>query len=89
MVAAQEAVRAIQNAVYDMPVSPLCRVYHTASENIDNFLSSCTPLAAIMCKRQHNYIARIIHWALSKRFKQDVCSSTGTINLRVCRKILK
>jgi len=54
VVAAQEAVRAIQNVVYDMPVSPLCRVYHTASENIDNFLSSCTPLAATMCKRRHD-----------------------------------
>ena len=76
IIAAQDqalAVTAIQSAIYSLPVSPLCRVCHTASENIDHLLSSCSPLAATMYKRQHDSVARIVHWALSKRFKVDVC----------------
>ena len=51
IIAAQDqalAVRAIQSAIYGLPVSPWCRVCHTASENIDHLLSSCTPLAPTM-----------------------------------------
>ena len=52
IIAAQDqalAVRVIRSAIYGLPVSPLCRVCHTAFENIDHLLSSCTPLAATIC----------------------------------------
>jgi len=51
IIAAQDqalAVRAIQSGIYGLPVSPLCRVCHSASENIDHLLSSCVPLADSM-----------------------------------------
>jgi len=69
------AVRAIQSSIYGLPVSTLCRMCHSASENVDNFLSSCAPLAASMYKRRYDSIARIIHWTLSKRFILDVCGN--------------
>jgi len=78
IIAAQDqalAVRAIQSGIYGLSVSSLCRVCHTTSESVDHLLSSCTPLAATMYKRRHDSVARIIHWALSKRFKLDACGS--------------
>jgi len=66
------AVRGIQSGIYGLPVSSLCRVYHSASENIDHLLSSCALLAASMYKRRHDSIARII---LPKRFKLHFCGN--------------
>ena len=59
--------------IYGLSVSPLYRVCHTISENIDKLLSSYTPLAATMYKQWHDSVARIVRWALSKRFKIDIC----------------
>ena len=67
--AQEQAIRTnyIKHHIDKTSGSPLCRLYGKKGESVQHLLSGCEKLAQEEYKRRHDYVAKKVHWDLSKK----------------------
>ena len=50
-----------------------CRLCGDRDETIDHIISECSKLAQKEYKGRHNWVGKVIHWEMCKKFKFDHC----------------
>eukprot|EP00957_Ditylum_brightwellii_P169004 12863765-Ditylum_brightwellii.AAC.1 len=73
--AAQEqalATNNIQNMIYKMDVSPLCRLCKKCPETVGHIISGCTPITKKKYTPRHNAVAKYIHWNILQDHGDEV-----------------
>ena len=58
-----------------------CRL---CGETINNIISECSKLAQKEYKTRHNWVGKVIHWEMSKKFKSDHANKWYNAQPRTC-----
>ena len=85
LVAAQEqtlATNYVQNKVWNLKCSPLCRLCKEKPETISHIVSGCKCLAGTKYTNQHDKVGKYIHWNLLKDRGINVCEDWFNTNFR-------
>ena len=53
-----------------------CRLYGDKDETINHIISECSKLAQKEYKMRHDWVGRVIHWEMCKKFEFDYTSTT-------------
>ena len=48
-----------------------CRLCGDRDETINHIISECSKLAQKECKTRHDWVGKVIHWEICKKFKFD------------------
>ena len=61
----------IKNRIDKMQQNMRCRLCGYWNETIDHIISECSKLAQKLYKTRHDWVGKVIHWELHKKFKFD------------------
>ena len=61
-----------------------CRLCVDRDETVNLIISECTKLAQKECKTRHDWVVKMIHWELCKKFKFDHTKKIVYAQPRIC-----
>ena len=74
LIAAQnDAIRTnhIKARIDKMQQNSICRLCGDSDETINHIISECSKLAQKEYKTRHDWVGKVIHWEMCKKFKFD------------------
>ena len=73
MVAQNNAIRTnyIKARIDKTQQNSKCRLCGDRDETINHIISECSKLAQKECKTRHNWVGKVIHWEMCKKFRFD------------------
>ena len=69
----------MKSRINEMPQNSRCRLCDDKDEMINHIISECSKLAQKEYKTRHDWVGKVIHWQMCKKFKFDHTNNPASI----------